>query len=46
MVIYILTKFGADWLTFVDAGVLTRKLWTDGRRTDGRTDGRTPTDGE
>ena len=38
MVIYILTKFGADWLIFVDARVLTRKLWTDGRRTDGRTD--------
>ena len=34
MVIYILTKFGADWLIFVDARVLTRKLWTDGRRTD------------
>ena len=33
MVIYILTKFGADWLIFVDARVLTRKLWTDGRRT-------------
>ena len=29
MVIYILTKFGADWLIFVDARVLTRKLWTD-----------------
>ena len=41
MVIYILTKFGADWSIFVDARVLTRKLWTDGR-----TDGRTPTDGE
>ena len=37
MVIYILTKFGADWLIFVDARVLTRKLWTDGRTdTDGR----------
>ena len=35
MVIYILITFGADWLTFVDARVLTRKLWTDGRRTDG-----------
>ena len=33
MVIYILTKFGADWLLFVDARVLTRKLWTDGCRT-------------
>ena len=33
MVIYILTKFGADWLIFVDARVLTRKLWSDvGRR--------------
>ena len=31
MVIYILTKFGADWLIFVDARVLTRKLWMDGR---------------
>ena len=29
MVIYILTKFGADWLIFVDARLLTRKLWTD-----------------
>ena len=35
MVIYILTKFGADWLTFIDARVLTRKLWTDGRTSDG-----------
>ena len=35
MVIYILTKFGADWLIFVDARVLTRKLWTDGCQTDG-----------
>ena len=34
MVIYILTKFGADWLIFVDARVLTRKLWTDRCRTD------------
>ena len=41
MVIYILTKFSDDWLIFVDARVLTSKLWTDGR-----TDGRTPTDGE
>ena len=37
MVIYILTKFGTDWLIFVDARVSTRKLWMDGR---------TPTDGE
>ena len=29
MVIYILTKFGADWLIFVDAKVLTRKLLTE-----------------
>ena len=36
MVIYILTKFGADWLIFVDARVLTRKLWTDGRTSDVR----------
>ena len=40
MVIYILTKIGADWLIFVDARVLTRNCgrtdgWTDGRRTDG-----------
>ena len=33
MVIYIWTKFGADWLIFVDARVLTRKLWTDGSQT-------------
>ena len=32
MVIYILTKFAAGWLIFVDARVLTRKLWTDGHR--------------
>ena len=32
MVIYILTKFGDDWLIFVDARVLTSKLWTVGRR--------------
>ena len=38
MVIYILTKFGADWLIFVDARVLTRKLWMDRRRTVGRPD--------
>ena len=31
LVIYILTKFGADWLIFVVARVLTRKLWTDGQ---------------
>ena len=31
MVIYIVTKFGADWLIIVDARVLTIKLWTDGR---------------
>ena len=30
MVIYTLSKFGADWLIFVDARVFTRKLWTDG----------------
>ena len=35
MVIYILTKFGANWLIFVDARVFTRKLWTDGRTSDG-----------
>ena len=29
MVIYTMTKFGADGLIFVDARVLTRKLWTD-----------------
>ena len=34
MVIYILTKFGADWFIFVDARVLTRKLWTDVGRMD------------
>ena len=35
--IYILTKFGADWLILVDARLLTRKLWTDGQTdTDGR----------
>ena len=39
IIIYILTKFGADLLIFVDARVLTRKLWTDRRRTDGRPDG-------
>ena len=31
VVIYILTKFGDDWLIFVDARVLTSKLWTDRR---------------
>ena len=46
MVIYILTKFGDDWLIFVDARVLTSKLWTDGRTLDGRTDGRKTTVGE
>ena len=34
MVIYILTKFGADCLIFVDARVLTRKLWNNGRTSD------------
>ena len=29
MVIYILTKFGDDWLKLLDARVLTSKLWTD-----------------
>ena len=46
MVIYILTKFGDDWLIFVDARVLRSKLWMDGRTDGHRTDGRTPTDGE
>ena len=32
MVIYILIKFGADWLIFVDARVLTRNLWMDGQQ--------------
>ena len=32
MIIYILTELGADWLIFVDARVLTRKLWTDGQK--------------
>ena len=41
VVIYILTKFGNDWLMFVDARVLTSKLWMDGwmdgqKDTDGR----------
>ena len=35
VVIYILTKFGDTWLIFVDARVLTSKLWMDGQ-TDGR----------
>ena len=39
MVIYILTMFGDDRLIFVDARVLTSKLWTDGQ-TDGRTSDR------
>ena len=30
VVIYILTKFGDDWLIFVDARVSTSQLWTDG----------------
>ena len=46
MVIYILTKFGDDWLIFVDARVLTSKLWTDGRMSDGRTARRTDSDGQ
>ena len=32
---HILTKFGDDWLIFVDARMLTSKLWTDGQ-TDGQ----------
>ena len=31
MGMYIVAKFGADWLIFVDARVL-RKLWMDGHR--------------
>ena len=27
-----MTKFGDDWLIFVDARVLTGKVWTDGQR--------------
>ena len=46
MVIYILTKFGDDWLIFVDARVLRSKLRTDGWTSDGRMAGRTTTDGE
>ena len=34
MGIYIVAKFGTDWSIFADARVLTRKLWTDERRTD------------
>ena len=30
---------GDDWLIFVDARVLTRKLWTDEWTSDGRTNG-------
>ena len=37
MIIYILTKFGADWLIFVDASV--KKKIVDGRTDIGRTDG-------
>ena len=42
MVMYTLTKFGADWLIFVDARMLTRKLWTDRWMHVGRTDRVTP----
>ena len=35
MIIYILTKFGADWLIFVDARVLINCGRTVRRRTDG-----------
>ena len=38
VIIYILTKFGDDWLIFVDIRVFTSKLWTD-RRPDRRMDG-------
>ena len=38
VVIYILTKFGDDWLIFVNARALTSKLWTDGQTSDGLTD--------
>ena len=41
MVTYILTKFGADWLIFVDPRVQNSILNTDGqmgRHMDGRTD--------
>ena len=45
MVIYILTKFGADWLIFVDASVNKKIVdgWTDVGRTDGGTDGQRQT---
>ena len=39
MVIYILIKFGDDRLICIDARVLTRKLWMNGRTSDERTDG-------
>ena len=42
MVIYILTKSDLDWLIFVDARVLRRKLWMDVRQRARRT----TTDGE
>ena len=46
MVLYILTKIGANWFIFIDARVL-RKLWTDVKRTDvGQTARRTPRDSE
>ena len=32
LIMYILTKSGPDWLIFVDARVLTRKLLTDGHQ--------------
>ena len=44
VVIYILTKFGDDWLIFVNARVLTSKLWTDGRMDGHQTDGQTDND--
>ena len=43
MVVYILTKYGDDWLIFVDARVLTSKLWTDGQTSDSWTDRRRQT---
>ena len=45
MVIYILTKFGADWFIFVDDRVLTRNLWRD-RWTDRRWTDRRWTDND
>ena len=39
MVIYSLTNSGDDWFIFLDARVLTRTLWMDGRWTDGPTHG-------